>query len=119
MQVLVIACVCFSCSVLEIFVFLKMNGDMERVRVLPMGFASEDEALERFHSFDSSAAQCYLPEDRERLLGVVESGFGDHASFNKVVRKLFIERSRKVRAPHRNDSLCSLPSMHVHASQIS
>ena len=38
--------------------------------------------------FDARNAQCYLREDQERLLAMVEAGFGDLDSFNEHVRDI-------------------------------
>ena len=38
-------------------------------------------------------AQCFKPEDRERLLGIVEAAFGDFSAFNAKVRSIFKKRS--------------------------
>ena len=46
-------------------------------------------ALERFRNFDVSDARCYLEEDRQRLLAVVDSAYGNLDQFNMAVRHLF------------------------------
>ena len=52
---------------------------------------------EQFKDFDAAKAQCFKAEDRQRLLGVVESGFGDFQEFNKLVRSIFRSRLEKSR----------------------
>ena len=39
-------------------------------------------------TFDAGKAQCFLPSDRQRLLAVIEAGFGDFRPFNLIVRSL-------------------------------
>ena len=50
-------------------------------------------ALNRFRAQE---AKCFLKEDQERLLAVVESGFGSLAPFNALIRGIF----RDARATH-------------------
>ena len=44
-------------------------------------------------TFQAEQAQCFKAEDREHLLGIVESAFGDFAAFNQKVRGLFSKKS--------------------------
>jgi hypothetical protein len=57
------------------------------------GAATETSAVvsirEQFHYFDASKAKCFKPEERERLLSVIESGFGTLSAFNELVAGLF------------------------------
>lgn len=39
-------------------------------------------------------ACCKFRDDRERLLGIVEAGYGDLSSFNEQVKSLLLEASR-------------------------
>ena len=32
---------------------------------------------------------CFLLKDRERLLAIIDAGFGDCREFNKIVRRIF------------------------------
>ena len=65
----------------ELFTFLKMGGQHERIRVFEVG--ADRSTLGKF---DASKAQCFLYKDRERLLAVIEAGYGDFERFNMVVR---------------------------------
>ena len=47
-----------------------------------------EETSHALRTFDAAKAQCFVPRDREKLLAVVESGFGDLAPFNQAVREL-------------------------------
>ena len=86
--------------VMEIFTFLRMGGDQERVTVRMM--ASQDEGVaaarrlltKQFASFDAAKAQCFKVEDREKLLAVIEAAFGDFKEFNRSVRAVFATRVR-------------------------
>ena len=65
-----------------------MGGEKERIRVLELGGVDVRVALNRF---DANDAKCFLKEDQERLLAVVESGFGSLAPFNALIRSIFID----------------------------
>ena len=43
----------------------------------------------RFEQFDVETAKCTKEADRQHLLGVIETGFGELAVFNSLVRSLF------------------------------
>ena len=73
---------------MELFTFIHMGGERERITVVEFS-AEAHEALTRF---DASKAQCFLHKDRERLLAVVEAGYGDLRPFNRVVRGILRER---------------------------
>ena len=74
--------------VVELFVFLKMGGERERIRVMELGGVDVRVALNRFRAQE---AKCFLKEDQERLLAVVESGFGSLQPFNILIRSIFID----------------------------
>uniref|UniRef100_A0A7S3WFN8 TIR domain-containing protein n=2 Tax=Emiliania huxleyi TaxID=2903 RepID=A0A7S3WFN8_EMIHU len=86
--------------VMEMLVFLRMGGSADRVTVLPVPTRSDarssnafETMLRRtaslFEAFDAREASCFHPEDRQRLLGVMEAGFGSLPVFNTVVRRIF------------------------------
>ena len=79
--------------VVELFVFLRMGGEKERIRVLELGGVDVRVALNRF---DAAHAKCFLVEDQERLLAIVEAGFGSLAPFSALIRGIF----RDARATH-------------------
>ena len=47
---------------------------------------------------EMSKAQCFLKRDREKLLAVIEAGFGDLYAFNSMVHGLFPEGKSKTLA---------------------
>eukprot|EP00966_Prymnesium_polylepis_P213645 4947815-Prymnesium_polylepis.1 len=94
--------------------FFYMGGDLSRVLVLPIGNTTvgdpesaskkvktlqdrrgeiededEDDVLNGFTTFDARTAKCALESDRQRLLGMIESGLGSIDAFNELVRKIF------------------------------
>ena len=76
-----------------------MGGLEERIEVYMIAQWGQDPAQAReelmatFASFDAQKAQCFLQQDRERLLAVIEAGFGDFKEFNKLVRRIFSSRT--------------------------
>ena len=89
---------------MEIFTFLHMGGGLERIDIHPLlasaaegqqsdRQASRDRLTAQFATFDAAKAQCFLAKDRQRLLAVVEAGFGDFKEFNKRVRATFAART--------------------------
>lgn len=68
--------------VMEMFTYLQMGGDREHIVVYAFG----KEAQSSIAEFDASKAHCFLDRDRQRLLAVIESGFGDLVPFNRAVR---------------------------------
>ena len=75
--------------VMELFTFVQMGGAHNRITVMELGTGVR-EALAKF---DASKAQCFLQKDRQHLLAVMETGFGDLQPFNKVIRALLKERT--------------------------
>jgi hypothetical protein len=77
------------CSgVVELFVFLQMGGEREAMVVKPL----DADAGLSLNQFDSAKAQCFLEEDREKLLAIVEASFGTFGPFNEIVRGYFAEK---------------------------
>ena len=72
----------------ELFVFLHCGGDRERIRVLEFGGVDVRVALNRF---DAAEAQCFLKDDQERLLAIIEAGFGSLSPFSALIRSIFID----------------------------
>ena len=69
--------------IVEVYTFLKMGGSVERIDVLPVG----DGALQaKLRAFDAHECKCFKEEDRQRLLGAVEAGFGHCRRFNALVK---------------------------------
>ena len=81
--------------VMEIFTFLRMGGETERIELKLIANPGQDQAAAKrelatqLGTFNASKAQCFKQEDRQRLLAVIEAGFGDFDEFNKGVREVF------------------------------
>ena len=76
--------------VMELFVYLRMGGRREDVTVRLLG--ATEAVRELLARFDAGKARCYLGKDREKLLAVIEAGFGTFAPFNGIVRGIFAEK---------------------------
>ena len=108
--------------VLECFTFLRMGASIRRVHVIPLGDADDAAVEERFARFRAQDAtclftgphrasplgalltlrglcvcrRCFKPEEKQRLLGVIEAGYGDFEDFNKLVKHMLIVRKQEV-----------------------
>eukprot|EP00964_Phaeocystis_antarctica_P095910 scaffold62300_cov75-Phaeocystis_antarctica.AAC.1 len=73
---------------------VPVGGDQRRVEIHLIAHPDDDQPEARrllkkqFASFDAGKARCFLASDRERLLAVIEAGFGDFHDFNRVARSL-------------------------------
>ena len=75
---------------MELFTFLQMGGALDRIDVRRLG--DDQNVLRQLARFDASVAQCFKNEDRQRLLGIIESAFGSFVDFNANVRQIFAKR---------------------------
>ena len=80
------------------YVCATVGGDQRRVEIHLIADPDDDQTearrqlTEGFATFDAGKAQCFLAKDRERLLAVIEAGFGDFDDFNRVARSLLVSR---------------------------
>ncbi|KAG8462743.1 hypothetical protein KFE25_004719 [Diacronema lutheri] len=77
-------CVC------ELLVFLQMGGTPQRVLVRPLSTDANaaDELLRAFAAFDVRKATCARAHDRERLLVLLDVGYGgNERAFNEAARE--------------------------------
>ena len=90
--------------VLELLTFLAMGASTQRIVIMPIaasgplkptasmsGIAGMTELLSKF---DANEAQCFDPNDRDRLLAVAETAYGSLTTFNEAVRSLFLHEGR-------------------------
>ena len=73
--------------VMELFVYLRMGGRTQDVAIRFLGDGTDMPLL--LSQFDAGKARCYHDRDRQRLLAVIEAGFGTFDPFNKIVRDMF------------------------------
>jgi hypothetical protein len=65
---------------LEVFVFVRMGGDPNHVRVMRL-----DNVEFSLSCVDVGKAQCSVLRDREKLLAVIETGFGSLKAFDRAM----------------------------------
>ena len=86
---------------MECFTFLRMGGSHDRIEIDLLANPDQDreaarqELKAKLASFDAAKAECFLEKDRQRLLAVVEAGFGNFVDFNTTMRSVFDERVRR------------------------
>ena len=82
--------------VIELYVYLQVGGKPEAVHIVPLLAGGDTDAkmtalqqvTHQFRDFDAARAECFKPEERQKLLGVIERGFGSLGSFNHQVSAL-------------------------------
>ena len=72
--------------------FLKMGASLERVTITPIGSFTSHQTLSSIEHLDVLHADCHFEQDKQRLLGIIETGFGTFDAFNRTVRCLLIAR---------------------------
>jgi len=70
---------------MELFTFIRMGGTKERIYLAMLS----EEIDVKLTSISAAKAQCTKPGDADRLLGIIESGFGDLRPFDRVVHEMF------------------------------
>ena len=86
---------------MECFTFLRMGGSHDRIEIDLIANPDQDRRAARrglkakLASFDAEKAECFLEKDRQRLLAVIEAGFGNFHDFNVAMRGIFDERVRR------------------------
>ena len=74
-------------SIVEVFTFFQMGGELERVEIVPLGAAID------FNRFAVENAKCFDANDKAKLLTAIESAFGAYGPFNAIVRQLLTSAS--------------------------
>lgn len=73
---------------MELFAFIETGGASERITVIEL----EKGVSVALAKFDGGEANCFLPKDKQKLLAVIEAGFGNMVPFNKTVRAILKDR---------------------------
>ena len=84
-------------SVVEVFTFFQMGGELQRVDIVPLGAAID------FSRFDVQHAKCFDANDKAKLLTAIESAFGAYGPFNAIVRRLLTSASTPSTTPTDGD----------------
>jgi len=71
----------------ELFVFLGMEKSHEEIELRSIN-GDAIEVSEILFSFDAAAADCYNPEEKDKLLTLIEATFGTFEEFNAKVREV-------------------------------
>jgi len=84
--------------VMEIFTFIQMGAKPEDIELDAIGGdgTTVESIIDNFKNFKGEEAQCFMPADRERLLAVIESAFGDFRFFNQIVRREFAAANERL-----------------------
>ena len=69
-----------------------MGGSIDRMTLVPIDVEEEQDLATLFNDVDVSTSECYKDEDKQRLLGIVQTGFGNFDQFNTIVRDVFHQR---------------------------
>lgn len=80
--------------VVEVFSFVHMGGSISNMHFEPLCKAGRekedfDSLRATVENFDARSCDCHLPEDKARMLAIVEEAFGDVSGFNTSVREIF------------------------------
>merc|ERR1712083_1215056 len=73
-----------------------MGGTVDRILLVPLvreGHEDEDADMisQAFETFDANKCECFNPDDKERMLNIINTAFGDMDRFNDEVRAIFEE----------------------------
>lgn len=74
--------------VMELFIFLRMGGQRGDIDLKLL----QADAFRDLERFEAGKATCFLLVDRQKLLAVIEAGFGSFTPFNTIVRAIFAEK---------------------------
>jgi hypothetical protein len=78
---------------MELFVFVSTHASkgVHALEVISLGMTAAERKLvcQAFRNFDAADCECSKPEDKQRLLGIVEAGSGTMERFNMQIRGMF------------------------------
>ena len=100
--------------VMEIFTFLRMGGAKERIELRLISNPGQNQAAAKrelaaqLATFNAAKAECFKQEDRQKLLAVIEAGFGDFQDFNQDVRTVFLRGLHRLSSSRGRSSLTRL-----------
>mmetsp|Transcript_81581 Transcript_81581/g.162338 ORF Transcript_81581/g.162338 Transcript_81581/m.162338 type:complete len:181 (-) Transcript_81581:66-608(-) len=85
----------------------------ERIVAIQIG---EQDVWSALCNFDASKAQCFLLQDRDRLLAIIEASFGDLPTFSTHVRAIVLAGFQKVM--HRRRRSSAIDPRHTEVSML-
>jgi len=79
--------------IIELFAYVHIGGSIDRIEFRPVLRKGQEGAdmgaiKDAFRSFDAAQCSCAIPEDKEKMLGIVEAAFGEVQHFNTVVQAI-------------------------------
>ena len=66
-----------------------------RARGYSVGDAEMKDLMAAFSMFDANNSKCFVESDRQRLLGVIETGFGSAREFDRLIRTTFVAQLKQ------------------------
>jgi len=70
---------------LELFTYVRSGGTVGRIKLKPLHAEKAESVIA---TLDIGKADCYLREDKQRILAIVESSYGSSSQFNAVCRRI-------------------------------
>ena len=78
-------------AIIELYTFIKMGASADRVCVLPLASMTAERMRESIEEFDVLKARCFLENDRQHILSIMETGLGGSREFNERLRSMLNE----------------------------
>jgi len=89
--------------VIELFAFLRVGADVDRIVMLPITEENSDvavqdkalsEVIENLNNFKVTEADCYAA-DKDHLLGAIETGFDSLEDFNQACSSALVQSAKR------------------------
>ncbi|CAE7242714.1 unnamed protein product [Symbiodinium sp. CCMP2592] len=79
--------------IVELFTFVHIGGNLHEINIIPVlrrGHEHEDRQKLKasFLNFDVMDCDCFNQEDKEKMLDIIQTAFGDLAKFNDAVKAI-------------------------------
>ena len=71
--------------ILEFFTFTRSGGDSDKIVLKPL---NPDGMAQVVSCLDIKRASCYHPEDKQRILAIIESSYGSSRQFNAACKSI-------------------------------
>ena len=75
--------------ILELFTFVRSGGREDQIDLKPL---NDTTAVDAIAALDVDQADCYLREDKQRILAIVESSYGHSSQFNNACRRILFSK---------------------------
>ena len=72
---------------LELFTFVRSGGAIDRIVLKPLSVEGSDVFISKL---DVRLAGCFLRQDKQRILAIVESSYGSSSEFNAACRQILV-----------------------------